>query len=619
MRRRIYSLILLLTLFFFGSIQAQEKIDNPFPSFTIKIDDAKKRNYRYLGDLLFLIPGLWVRDMSDVGQWSSFRIGGSNQKHGILLLDGRPLRDPWSGMHDLNLIPVEIIERVEFYPSLNPFGYTAIGGVVNIISKGIPSNRPYTKIVYRSGKNSFSDIDVTFGQKFSSKWEIISGVLLKKYGGNLPRENFTGQKIRSKITYRLFSNMELQYHILYNKSDLDLPYSFPIPGDTLTLSSPHRKRIRYDHTLQTKWNIWGTQNRLRIEHTSLSYEIREQNFNPQKTFPVQTTFVSFLQHVRTGNFPLSWGIQTRFRQVHDPDTTRYKDSITKSFVQVQYMPKQNVRTILQAHAHLSPDGKLRPFFAGQISWQPLQNLNVWASYMESVRDPSLGERFGIPYYPAIPVTRNQLTMRSLSGQIHSASSLKPETGRMGAVGVRHQWSDRLQTSIRAYLKNAENLIEGTLTQGAYRFTNRAQAWFCGLESQIHIGPWYGLKAALIFNLLKATDANGEDLLERPNLWGNGAVSWEHSFFQDDLHVHLCLAGRYWTGFWRLTGETPNESILQESNPGFILDFKASLTIIKNASFIFAIDNVLGTEIYLLSEFPLPQRWTRIGISWELFD
>jgi len=583
------------------------------------MNDSQKKNYRYLGDLLFLVPGLWVRELGPTGQGSSCRFWGSDENQPALLLDGRPLEDAWSGLSDLNLVPVEMIERIELYPSLNPFGLTPIGGIINIVTRNVPSNRPYTKIVYRSGKDDFSDLDVTFGQKLTPRWEILSGVLLKKFGKNIPDEKYSAQKIRAKITWRPSSDWEFQYAILHNAVDLDLPYTLPMPGDTLILTSPHIKNIRYDHTFHTAWKLWGIQSVFRVDHTSTSYEIREKNFNPKKTFPVKTTAFSLNQRLRAGNLPLSWGIQTQRRQLNTPDRSRHSDTITHTFLQGIVNLPSDLVSIWQVHSHISTDKKARFFGSGQIRWNFSSPLTLWTGYSEGVRDPSLGERFGYPFYPTVPANENQLDMKHLSTQILPNPDLKPEQSRTLEAGIGWQLEGRLQCTLRAYCRDTRNLIQGSLIQEGAQFTNQTKARFKGLETQIRVGPLFGFRADFVLNLLKATDEAGEDLLERPNLWGNGSLSWEHAFFQGDLHLNILIGTRYWSEFYSVTTENHEENPFYYHNPRLLFDFKTSFTFIQRAVFTFAIDNALDTDASLVYGFPLPRRTTRMGLSWELFD
>jgi len=608
--------IFLILFCFFSDVYAVS--DSLLFATRLEIHAAQKKNYRTLGDILFSLPGLWVRDIGSVGQWASPRIWGSHQNQTLLLLDGRPIGDPWSGISDLNLVPVEMIDHIEVYPSLNPFGFTPIGGVVNLVSEETPSNRPYTKIVYRTGTHKLSDLDVTFGQKLTPKFEILSGVLMKKYGETLPNEKYKSQQIRSKIRYILSSDLEFGYSILSNKSDLYLPFPFPIPGDSLILTSPHRDQLRHDHTLETNLNLMGTSNQIRFEYTSISHEIRENNADSTQSFPVNSATLSFKQNLEKRGIPLSWGLHTMRRQVKDLNGHPFSDTRTHGFLQGAFSLNNRFHNHFQIHGHVSTNGKLKFLLSNQLSWTPRPSMQIWSGYSESIRDPSLGERFGFPFYPFPPVDTHQLMAINYLDNLMPNPNLKPELGRTFETGIRWQWG-KIRTHLRGFLRSTRDLIEAMVTQEGIQFRNQVKATFQGFESQFYLGPWFGLNGSITLNFLNATDGEGENLLERPNSWGNGTLAWEHGFFQNDLQVHLGVTGRYWTGFWKLSGENPDLPVMEFQDAGYCLDFKIHLTIIQNATFSFAIDNVLGTELSYVSTFFMPQKITRIGFSWELLD
>ena len=600
-------------------VYSQGVQDSLFLTPMLTIEEAEINNYQGLGDILSRIPGILVRDLGAVGQWSSCRIQGSNLNQVLILLDGRPLSDPWSGIHNLSLIPVEMIKRIEIFPSINPFGFNPIGGVVNIVSKKNPSKRPYTKIVYRSGGNNFSNLDVTFGEKLTRNLEIFSGALLEKYGEYLPDEKYNGQKIRSKIIYSLSPAWKFQYTILHNKSDTDIPYNLWMPGDTLLLRYPHFKNSRYDHTFRIMFNFRGTKNFLQLEQTSISYEMREKNFSERKTFPVTTTAFSARQDFGEKDLSFSWGIRTQRQRIKTPDSLRFSDTITQGFLQSSFSLHRGIKFLPQIHINISPDGKVRPFLVNQLLWKPTSFLNLWTNYSETMRNPSIGERFGYPFYPTPPVSPNSLLMRSFQNVILPNPSLKPETGRTLEIGIRWKYGTRFQIIAKGYTRTTKDIIQGVLTKEGGIFTNRGRESFRGAELQLKLGSWWGFTVKATLNLLKATDNAGSTLLERPDLWGNNSLWWEHAFFEGDLRIDLCLNSYYWNGFWNLTGETLQDFYFSNINPGSIVDFKANFTFIKRAHFTFAIDNIFQTKTSIVSQFLLPMRTTRIGFSWELFD
>jgi len=617
-------LIILFSIFLITilniQLAAQSEETAFYSSYIIKSSEIQITNYRFCGDLLYHIPGLWTRDIGSMGQWTTSRHWGCERNQSTFLLDGSPIIDPWTGLSDLTIFPMEMIEYIQFYPTLNPFGINSTGGIINFSTRNLESNRPYSKVVYRTAQDNFSDLDVSFGQKILSGLEIYSGALLKKYGEELPDQKFSTQKIRSKIICRPFSGLTLQYTVLHNQSDLDIPYTFPLPGDTLQLESPHRKRTRYDHLFKTTWDFRGITNYLYLDHTILKHEIREQDFSLKEIYPVQTTMVSLGQNYNIGNNSLHWLMQTRHRQVDSPEGNRYQDDITNGRIygtlnlatEFQFTPQLNV--------FRSSDNKTRLILATQLAWIPSEKFKSWASYSEGLREPSLGEKFGFLFYPDLPVTLNEWNMRNLHQPLSPNTSLKPEKTRTIELGLQWKYSDRLNFLFRGYFRKSEDMIQGRIdTTATSYYINQTSLKFQGLEAQLKIKPFNGFRAKFHMNFQDAADMGNTTLFERPQLTGLAQFIGYHNFLQNDLIVNVSFSCRFWTGFWNLIIETPTQATSQSIQPGIIFNFQVSLTVLQNANISFAFDNLFQDKTTFISNFHGPKQQFRIGIAWQLFD
>ena len=124
-----------------------------------------------------------------------------------------------------------MIERIEIYPSLNPFGINSIGAIISIIQTDTISPQPYSKFYYRTGSNSFSDLDIAFHQNINANLKMTSGALLKNYAKTKANDTYRAQKMRTMFLYTPGQNISITYKLLFNKYDKDLPYSFSNPYD----------------------------------------------------------------------------------------------------------------------------------------------------------------------------------------------------------------------------------------------------------------------------------------------------------------------------------------------------------------------------------------------------
>jgi len=142
-------------------INKTDEIKRRPESTEVIIIDDKKKSSSNLSELLKKQTGI---DIKNYGNSSVISIRGTNPEHVIICIDGIPINNSKNGEVDLNEIPLEIISRIEIYKGNVPasFGISAIGGVINIVTK--KSSKGIHKIAISYG--SYNSYNATL---FSSK------------------------------------------------------------------------------------------------------------------------------------------------------------------------------------------------------------------------------------------------------------------------------------------------------------------------------------------------------------------------------------------------------------------------------------------------------------------
>ncbi|HEX7580745.1 MAG TPA: TonB-dependent receptor plug domain-containing protein, partial [Thermoanaerobaculia bacterium] len=104
---------------------------------------------RSLPELLQSLPGIDVRRRGAEGIQADIGIRGSDHDGTLILVDGEPVNDPQTNHFSADLdIPLDAVERIEVFAggASALYGSGAIGGVVNIVTRGARLGRARAQI-----------------------------------------------------------------------------------------------------------------------------------------------------------------------------------------------------------------------------------------------------------------------------------------------------------------------------------------------------------------------------------------------------------------------------------------------------------------------------------------
>jgi outer membrane receptor protein involved in Fe transport len=107
-------------------------------------EDLRRLPVRSLGDALRMVPGFSVIDFEGGGEDPKLTVrgfyGAGEAEYVTVLVDGKPLNAPHTGVADWDLLPLAAIQSVEVVRggASSLYGDAAIGGVVNVITRMEP-------------------------------------------------------------------------------------------------------------------------------------------------------------------------------------------------------------------------------------------------------------------------------------------------------------------------------------------------------------------------------------------------------------------------------------------------------------------------------------------------
>lgn len=140
-------------------------IDIPIRTEVIAASDIAKSGAKNLYEVLDkgLIPGVWVETSCTNCNFSSIRMQGLESGYCGLLFDGQPIFSALAGVYGLNQILPENIERIEVVKGASSalYGSSAIGGVINVITKEPVRDKPEFNAVASYGDYDTYDVGST--------------------------------------------------------------------------------------------------------------------------------------------------------------------------------------------------------------------------------------------------------------------------------------------------------------------------------------------------------------------------------------------------------------------------------------------------------------------------
>ncbi|MFM5428834.1 TonB-dependent receptor domain-containing protein [Aeromonas veronii] len=100
-------------------------------------DEIDRLQAQTVTDVVKTLPGVEVVSNGGRGQLSSLRVRGGTSSQTLVLVDGVRSASLTAGMTELNNLPLNQVERIEYIrgPRATIYGSDAIGGVINIITR----------------------------------------------------------------------------------------------------------------------------------------------------------------------------------------------------------------------------------------------------------------------------------------------------------------------------------------------------------------------------------------------------------------------------------------------------------------------------------------------------
>ena len=158
--------------------KTEKKVEDAPGSVTIiSKEEIERRNIKTVDEALSELKGVFTkRNKGLMDTTSSVRLRGfKGDQYTLILLDGQPLNDAYTGGLEWGMLPVDNIERIEVIRGAASalFGGNAMGGVINIITKTPEKLEASATGGY--GTDNTHRYRVSVGDRFSDKLSLRIG------------------------------------------------------------------------------------------------------------------------------------------------------------------------------------------------------------------------------------------------------------------------------------------------------------------------------------------------------------------------------------------------------------------------------------------------------------
>jgi outer membrane receptor for ferrienterochelin and colicins len=518
----------------------------------------------------------------------SVRMRGSTAAQVLVLMDGRPINNPRDGEADLSNIPLDDIARVEVMhgPGSNLYGSSAMGGVVNIITKKPPKEGMKTELYSSFGTARTYVERMLNGARISKFGYLISGGYQSSQGF---RENseFNAKDCNLKLEYEPNSENNLKLNSGFYKSRAGAPGSTSWP-DT------DDKQNMLKRFFDFNWSFRPD------ERTGLSAKAY-QNYDRLEFIENSTTYTKDIHATTVRGFDLQldkqllevYGIVCGFNYVknmNDSTTSaKHKYNVSAGYLENRldlFDKKLNLNLSARVDDYSNFGTEVNP------SLSALYKLNEGIKFHGLISRSFRAPTFNDLFWPA----NYYYYGGKLVGGEEGNPNLKPEKGITKELGVEVKMNRYLVSGLTYFRSDYKQLIQWSPDENAvWRPENVSSVTIDGieLENKIFISDNLGLDINYTYLIARDEDTH------------------KYLVYQPMNKVDTCLRYNGYNGLTvELKGQFTGQRFGNATNTDkvkqfFVLGLSISKKFKTGVTCFAYIDNLLNRKYEVNRGYPMP--------------
>jgi outer membrane receptor protein involved in Fe transport len=584
---------------------------------------------RTLNQVIAGRPGIFGSDPSSLGQYFPLTIRGAGLRANTVLVDGREMADPASGIYNLSLFPMEMAERIEVVTGPRSFlyGTGSAGGTVNIVTRTASHRVPFTKIRYEEAAYDHNFSDGSFNQNLTRRSNLSFGYQYLGTGLRFYNSAHEQWNIRGALRYHLLPNisMVLSEHYAQTQTGLYGGINYLKTGFSLSFEPTfaqvyskvaYEKLTRHDVDLRCVGMLLPDSTELTTVGVYYSANLREyRDIATDGSHTIEQDQRSSWMGIRVqqsaslGWHHLSAGINCEIRQVEGSPTL---GRLRKMSVSTWAMDEMDISESIRLAAYGRSEafqGEHYSGFGGDVSVTLGNGLSFHGGASIADRAPTYPELF----WSDSSVTRNG----TISAEKHYLLEAGLNWAPAGPDFVRLTLAHRTITDpiLTAPYDGTGSAPQVYLYQGGTLRTLSAE-----LAMQLRFFRYVLVEGTGTYLLRQ--DGSGTTMTDYPHFWGDGGIYLAGKLLSGSLDlkagVHGRIATRY-NGYY-----FSPQALFTVPNAVVTLGMASTLDLLAVAHIGSAYvhimwENVTSTRYFSSPFTPALERAVRFGISWEFLN
>lgn len=587
--------------------------------------ELQERQTRTVADALRTLPGVTLDRSGTFGNITQVRLRGTEPNQTLVLIDGVEMNDPSADdAYDFGHLLAAQVERIEVLkgPQSALYGSDAVGGVINIITRRGDGEPSVTGEIEGGSFGTVSGNAAVSGGNESFDFLVGGGGMrtdgvstAAEWNGNTEEDGYENGTAFAKFGARPTEWLSLDlvgrfvdFESEYDGFDYTGPLGIAVDADNVQDGEQAFGRAQATVTLfDGRWQqIFGATG---TRHDR-DYEFESDNpLSPLKgtsRYVGEKSKLDYQSNVflETGG-PLPASHTLTFKAEHEEqslDYTYYDPGFggvatgTEASIESQGYVGQyqlDVAEALFVTAAVRHDEN--DFFDDATTYRTTAaylfdtGTKVRASYGTGVKNPTLFELYGY------------------TGTFTGNPDLQPEEAKGWDVGIEQGfWDGRITAEATYFEERITDLIAGA---GPTAINVPGESEIDGVELALSVMPVAGLTVTGSYTHMQAEDANGDELIRRPEDTASLHVNYAFLEGRANVNVGVSYVGeRQDTAFDALFTAIP--VTLEEYT---LVDVAASYKLTENAEIYGRVENLFDEQYEEVFSYGTPGRAAYAGL------